>query len=169
MSGGNGGESRYISLDVIKMLRKLVRRVLHGEAMRVDLLDDVGGRSSAIGSDRGSAALAWKPPVGLRWPPCSCMRMGWSGGSWDGRADAWRLANDQPAAPMAAPCSAACPRRSCMTVPRTLFGEINLVRRDACVSLEGQNAVCKPHFLLSGTTLDGTEWMAQTLARGESK
>ena len=47
------------SLDVCKMLRKLFRRVLHGEAKRADLLDDVGGRSSANGSDRGSAVLGW--------------------------------------------------------------------------------------------------------------
>ena len=147
--------------------------MLHGEAMLFDLLDDVGGRSSAPASDRGSGSMAWKPPVGLRWPLRSCMRMVWSGGLWagrdDSRDDAGQLKDVLAAAPMAAPCSAACPRRSCMTVPRTLFGEINLVRRDACVSLEGQNAVCKPHFLLSGTTLDGTEWMAQTLARGDQK
>ena len=156
-------------LDVSKKLRKLGRRVLHGEAMLFDLLDDVGGRSSAPASDRGSGALGWKAAASPRWPLYTCMRMGWSGGLWAGRDDAGQLRDVLAAAPMAAPCSAACPRRSCMTVPRTLFGEINLVRRDACVSLEGQNAVCKPHFLLSGTTSDGTEWMVQTLARGESK
>ena len=41
------------SLDVSKMLQNLVRRVLHGESMRLDLLDDAGGRSSALQSGRG--------------------------------------------------------------------------------------------------------------------